>query len=44
MEEYEITEDTIAIIPTEINKSKIIECDRTIIINQNPIKVEAINW
>ncbi len=39
MSEYEINGDTLAILPIDEYKSKIIEKDRTFIVNQPPIKI-----
>lgn len=39
MDDYEINDDTLAIIPLDEYKSKIIEKNRTFIVNQTPIKI-----
>lgn len=39
MDEYEINIDTQAIIPFGLNKSKVIESERTFIVNQTPLKI-----
>ena len=39
MNEYEINDDTLAILPIDEYKSKIIEKDKSFIVNQPPIKI-----
>jgi len=39
MDDYEINDDTLAIIPLDEYKSKIIEKTRTFIVNQTPMKI-----
>ena len=39
MDEYEINDDTLAILPIDDERSKIIEKDRTFIVNQPPIRI-----
>lgn len=39
MQEYEINIDTIAIIPFGVDKSKVIESDKTFIVDLTPLKI-----
>ena len=44
MQTYEINSETIAIIPYNTNKTKIIEKDHTFFINKNSIKIMEESW